>query len=114
MGVNASPSIIENEPAIGARHFLPSFLETGDYFSDYITHIRIQAAKTRLLQSNQRINEIAYDAGFNDANYFYKKFKRLKGVSPEISAKHAASVALKEYNSGHATSKEDFPDLDDR
>jgi two-component system response regulator YesN len=53
-------------------------------FSDYIRRIRIEMAKRFIKEDNvAQIQEIAGRAGFNDANYFAKVFKKFSGVTPK-------------------------------
>jgi two-component system response regulator YesN len=57
--------------------------EMNTTFSDYVSRVRIDKAKTILKQSlDIRIHELAEMVGFNDANYFTKSFRRLTGQSP--------------------------------
>jgi YesN/AraC family two-component response regulator len=57
--------------------------ETGFGFNEYLTIVRLRYAEERLKKRDaESISKIAYDAGFNDSNYFSDKFKRAYGVSP--------------------------------
>ena len=57
--------------------------ETGFGFNEYLTIIRLRYAEERLKnRTGESISKIAYDAGFNDSNYFSDKFKKTYGVSP--------------------------------
>jgi two-component system response regulator YesN len=52
-------------------------------FSDYVSRVRIDKAKTILKKAlDIRIQELSEIVGFNDANYFTKSFKKLTGQSP--------------------------------
>ncbi|MDR0450385.1 MAG: PocR ligand-binding domain-containing protein [Treponema sp.] len=52
-------------------------------FSDYVSRVRIDRAKTILKKAlDIRIQELSEIVGFNDANYFAKSFKKLTGQSP--------------------------------
>lgn len=62
-----------------ARLFKEQF---GMTIVSYITLIRITQAKQLLRFSDMPIENIAYDVGFADANYFSRIFKRTEGVSP--------------------------------
>ena len=44
-------------------------------FSDYLTMIRIVAAKRMLYENRRKIHEIAIDVGFSDNRYFSRVFK---------------------------------------
>lgn len=49
----------------------------------YINSVRIKNSKELLLQHpHMQIKEIAYSAGFEDANYFCTVFKKLEQISP--------------------------------
>lgn len=76
---------------LGVRfHINPSYLgqifykEVGEQFSDYINRVKNEHAKTMLLTTNLKINEIAQRVGYSDNSYFYKKFKEIYGVSPNV------------------------------
>lgn len=68
--------------------FSPNYLSqlfarcTGFSFVEYITNVKISAAKDMLLQGNTRIYEIAENLGFESAFYFSKVFKKVEGFSP--------------------------------
>ena len=55
---------------------------TGVGFKAYLISVRIQAACTRLLESDDSITQIAIECGFNDSNYFGDAFRHCKGMSP--------------------------------
>lgn len=45
--------------------------------------LRIFAAINELTSTDRSITQIAYDAGFNDSNYFSRMFKKFTGISPK-------------------------------
>ncbi|MFR8908358.1 MAG: helix-turn-helix transcriptional regulator, partial [Enterococcus faecium] len=49
--------------------------ETKKSFSAYLNHLRMEKAKQLLLHSNQNVNEIASEIGYNNTTYFSKLFK---------------------------------------
>ena len=53
----------------------------GKNYIDYITDLRIQRAKELLMDTNQTIQEIASEVGYNSQTYFCKVFKKIVGVS---------------------------------
>ncbi|HEP3196174.1 TPA: response regulator [Streptococcus pyogenes] len=57
--------------------------ETERSFTQYLNHVRIQKAQQLLLYTNQSINEITYETGYNTNHYFIKMFKKLNGLSPK-------------------------------
>jgi YesN/AraC family two-component response regulator len=50
---------------------------------DYIIKIRMEKAKTMLLEGNKTIKQIAIEVGYIDQNYFSKAFKKYTNVSPK-------------------------------
>jgi two-component system response regulator YesN len=73
---------VAREIFISPSYFLNLFKkETGTTFVDYLTSIRIEKAKQMLVSTNMTITEIAYDLGFNNANYFSSIFRKTTGVS---------------------------------
>jgi YesN/AraC family two-component response regulator len=56
--------------------------ETNEYFSDYLTRIRLIKAKELLTTTFLKPTDIANQIGFLDANYFFRKFKHNLGLSP--------------------------------
>ncbi len=69
-------------------NFNPNYLSTlfSRYartgFVEYITGVRISAAKEMLAQGKLHIYEIAERLGFESAFYFSKVFKKAEGLSP--------------------------------
>lgn len=57
--------------------------ETGQNFVDYLTQVRIDAAKTLLMQTDGSIGDVAEKVGYLDMKYFYKRFKQATGLSPK-------------------------------
>ncbi|MCY6960170.1 response regulator transcription factor [Clostridium brassicae] len=56
--------------------------DMGTNFNKYLTQKRIEEAKKMLESTNISINDIAFDVGYNEPNYFCKVFKKLEGVTP--------------------------------
>lgn len=64
-------------------HFCKVFKKTtGLKFTDYVGRVRLENAKTQLLNPNRRISEVAYDVGFQSLTQFNRMFKRVFGQSP--------------------------------
>ena len=55
---------------------------TGMSFREYLTDVRIRAAKSLLKHSVLKVTEIALSVGFNDSNYFSSVFRTYTGFSP--------------------------------
>ena len=78
-------SLADVAKAAGASvfHFCKVFHKaTGVTFTDYVARVRVEDARTRLLNPNLRISEIAYDVGFQSLTQFNRTFKRVFGQSP--------------------------------
>jgi len=68
---------------MSVRNFQRIFKKaTGQSPIDYLIHIRLQKAKKHLSESNMQIADIALKIGFNEYNYFSRKFKKVVGISP--------------------------------
>jgi len=64
-------------------HFCKVFKKTtGLKFTDYVARVRLESAKTQLLNPSRRISEVAYDVGFQSLTQFNRMFKRVFGQSP--------------------------------
>jgi AraC-like DNA-binding protein len=73
-------------------HFCKVFHKsTGVKFTDYVARVRLEDARTQLLNPNRRISEIAYDVGFQSLTQFNRIFKRVFGQSPREFRAHLAS-----------------------
>ena len=48
----------------------------------YIKDLKLTTAVRKLLVSNTSINEIAYNIGYKDPNYFIREFKEVFGCTP--------------------------------
>lgn len=55
---------------------------TGKSIKEYITLVRIEAAKKLLRNSRMMVYEIAFQTGFKDEHYFSSVFKTATGMSP--------------------------------
>ncbi len=64
-------------------YFCQIFKEvTGRTAMEYLNHLRIDKAEKMLNKTEMTVTEIAFCCGFEDANYFSRTFKRIKGVNP--------------------------------
>lgn len=64
-------------------YFSKSFKKyVGVNFNKYITEIRIKEAKRLLEKTSISINDLAFDMGYNEPNYFCKVFKKMEGITP--------------------------------
>lgn len=72
-------------------HFCKVFKKvTGLKFTEYVARVRLEEAKTQLLNPSRRISEIAYDVGFQSLTQFNRTFKRVFGESPTDFRAHMA------------------------
>lgn len=68
---------------VSKYHFCSIFKEfTGHTFKEYHNRIRINRAIELLGTTNISITEIAFLCGFNDSNYFSRKFHQITGKTP--------------------------------
>lgn len=56
--------------------------ETSMNFLEYLTTLRIDHARERLMKTDDSVNEIAEAVGYSDVKYFSRIFKRSLGLSP--------------------------------
>lgn len=56
---------------------------TNQTLNEYILAYRINKAFDELINTDNPLDEIAYDVGFNSQSYFSKKFLEIKNISPK-------------------------------
>lgn len=56
--------------------------ETGDNFIEYLTRLRIDKAKSLMMDAELRLYEISQLVGYQDVKYFSRLFKRHVGATP--------------------------------
>lgn len=62
-------------------------------FVEFVNEVRIGHACKLLTQEDYRVNNLAYDCGFNSLSNFNKFFKKIKGLTPrEYRAKYLSSA----------------------
>ena len=77
-------NMIGEQLNMSPRYLGRIFLEkTGMKIGDYILNQRIAFSCEELLHTEKSVREIAHDAGYEDANYFAKVFKREKKMTPK-------------------------------
>ncbi|GIO15527.1 hypothetical protein J19TS2_50820 [Cohnella xylanilytica] len=70
-------------------YFNPSYFSTlfkkhtGKHFTEYVTDLRVEIARKKLLESDKKIYEVAQEVGYRDVKYFNKIFKKRYGLTPE-------------------------------
>ena len=60
----------------------------GITFTEYLSGVRIDAAKEMLRYAEKSVSEVAAAVGFDDTSYFTRIFKRYVGVSPKQYQKY--------------------------
>lgn len=92
---NISLEYVANMVNVSKYHFCNIFKEfTGQTFKEYQNGIRINKAIELLGTSDMSVTEIAFLCGFNDSNYFTRKFHQITGKTP-----HVAREELKQKSS---------------
>jgi len=87
-----SLSAVAQAAGASVFHFCKVFHKsTGLKFTDYVARVRLETARTELLNPNRRISEVAYDVGFQSLTQFNRMFKRVFGQSPTEFRVHLAS-----------------------
>ncbi|MBQ8409775.1 MAG: AraC family transcriptional regulator [Clostridia bacterium] len=65
-------------------YFCQVFKEvTGKTAMEYINQLRMDKAEKMLMKTEMTVTEVAFSCGFDDANYFSRMFKKIKGKSPQ-------------------------------
>jgi AraC-like DNA-binding protein len=68
---------------ITPNHFSSLFHHwMGQSFLDFLNTARINAAKDLLRDLSLSISEVAHRAGYEDANYFARRFRLTTGMTP--------------------------------
>lgn len=68
---------------LSERTFLRRFqAATGLTPTDYLQHLRVGKARERLEQTDQSVDEVAWEVGYRDAGAFRKVFLRILGLTP--------------------------------
>lgn len=87
-----SLSAVATAAGASVFHFCKVFRKaTGLKFTDYVARVRLEDARTQLLNPNRRISEVAYDVGFQSLTQFNRTFKRVFGESPTEFRAHLVS-----------------------
>ena len=65
-------------------HFSTVFKqETGEGFLEFLTEVRMEAAKRLLATTNLHMTEISEQSGYHDPHYFSSTFKKTQGITPK-------------------------------
>jgi AraC-like DNA-binding protein len=79
MPLQTIASVANMNPSAFCRYFK---MRTKRSFSQFVIELRLQQATNMLLNSTLTIDQISLDCGFESPSYFYRTFKRYKGITP--------------------------------
>ena len=80
---NYSPKRLSDMAGLSKQRFSSLFTsQVGKSPMVYVKELKLTTAARKLLISNLHINEIAYELGYEDTNYFIREFKRSFGCTP--------------------------------
>ena len=69
-------------------YFCSLFKEfTGESFREYQNRLRVKKAEEMIRGTDMPITDVAFACGFNDSNYFARKFKQITGMTPSETRK---------------------------
>jgi AraC-like DNA-binding protein/ligand-binding sensor protein len=76
---------VANAMHVSTFYFCKLFKKaTGLTFTEYLGRVRIEKAKTLLLNPHLRVSEIAYMVGFQSLTHFNRVFRQVTGESPSL------------------------------
>jgi AraC-like DNA-binding protein len=55
---------------------------TGNTFTDFLNRVRISRACQLLMDTDQQVNHVCYEVGFNNVANFNRRFLEIKGMTP--------------------------------
>jgi AraC-like DNA-binding protein/ligand-binding sensor protein len=74
---------VANHVGVSSYYFCKIFKQaTGMTLTEYVNRLRVEKAKHRLHNPDNRITEIAYDVGFQSISQFNRCFTKYAGTSP--------------------------------
>lgn len=90
---NLSLKYVADKMAVNSAYLGQIFKkQTGVSFNQYLHSIRIREAKELLVTTNLKIYEVASAIGYQDVNYFMKKFESAMLTTPKTYRKNHASL----------------------
>lgn len=66
--------------------------ETGKTFTELLNEERIKYACALLRETTYTVTQVSYQSGFNNPSHFFRQFRKLKKVSPNIYKQRFRSV----------------------
>lgn len=79
--------------------------DTGLSFTDYVSRLRTEKAKSLLLDPNVRVSEAAFDVGFQSLSQFNRVFKKVTGYSPTDYRRRLPATAAPIVRPSHGFEK---------
>nr|WP_314462858.1 response regulator [uncultured Clostridium sp.] len=80
ISLNAVASAVNISP----NHFSTIFSQEMEItFVEYLTKVRMDAARELLMKTDLRTSEIGYQVGYKDPHYFSYLFKKIHGITPK-------------------------------
>lgn len=80
---NLSLNSVAEEFCMSSFHLSKMFRKTmKKNFIEYLTELRVQQARTLLMDGTRTITEVAFMVGYQDSGYFSKVFRKATGLSP--------------------------------
>ncbi len=77
---------LANMAHISEGYFCQMFKDvTGKTAMEYLNHLRVDKAEKMLQRTEMTVTETAFCCGFENANYFSRTYKKIKGVTPQSS-----------------------------
>lgn len=74
---------LSNKAFMSKSHFFRTFkIILGETPTEYINKKRISLAKKLIQSTGKNLNQIAYEIGFNNVNYFNRLFKKYEEMTP--------------------------------
>jgi AraC-like DNA-binding protein len=89
VNLNELANMVSMQPASLCRMFKQ---ETGLTITEYQNRVRIDLASKMLMNGALKIEEIAYECGYNTISFFNRQFKKIHGISPNIYRKRNFSA----------------------
>lgn len=78
------PGDVAEQIGMNEQYFCRYFRKkTGRTLTEYLNELRVQEASKLLSDTDKKIIDIAMECGYNNISYFIKRFKSIRGVTPQ-------------------------------